>query len=74
MGCRILAGAEVMSAVLDRSAVIEALHRMTSRLADSSLTAAEASLLRPQIQSLLDQVAQTRASRSGESLAMSTRD
>jgi len=63
-----------MSAVLDRSAVIEALHRMTSRLADSNLTAAEARLLRPQIQRLLDQVDHTRVTRSGESLAMNTRD
>jgi len=47
---------------------------MTSRLADSNLTAAEARLLRPQIQRLLDQVDHAQVSRGGESLAMSTRD
>jgi len=59
---------------MDRSAVIEALHRMTSRLADSSLTAAEASLLRPQIQRLLEQVDHAKVSRNGESVAACTRD
>lgn len=63
-----------MSAVLDRSAVIEALHRMTSRLADSSLTAAEASVLRPQIQRLLEEMELSRVSRAAPPLGPSARD
>jgi hypothetical protein len=47
-----------MSAVEDRSAAIETLHRMTSRLADSNLTAAEASVLRPVIHRLLEEIGQ----------------
>ena len=45
-----------MSAVLDRSSAIETLQRMTSRLADSNLTVAEANVLRPQIFRLLDEI------------------
>ena len=63
-----------MSAAMDRSAVIEALHRMTSRLADSSLTAAEASVLRPEIERLLEQVEHDSFSRNGEPLAVRARD
>jgi hypothetical protein len=45
-----------MSAVQDRSLTIETLHHITSRLADSNLTAAEADVLRPMIFRLLGEV------------------
>ena len=53
-----------MSAVLDRSTAIEALQRMTSRLADSNLTVAEANALRPQIHRLLDEISRVGLSRA----------
>lgn len=47
-----------MSPLSYRSPAIEALHRMMSRLADSSLTIDEASLLRTSIHQLMDAISE----------------
>jgi hypothetical protein len=45
-----------MNGVEDRNLPIEALQRMTNRLADTSLTVAEANTLRSMIHHLLDEI------------------